>query len=65
MIRLARRWGFCDSVNQHHVEKALEAVTPVSDRADFCHRAVLFGREYCRAQNPACETCPLFVKEDL
>ena len=63
MIRLSRRWGFCDSDNQHKVEEALEKVTPVSDRADFCHRAVLFGRECCRAQNPSCETCPLFTEE--
>lgn len=64
MIRLSRRWGFCDSDNQHKVEAALEKVTPVEDRADFCHRAVLFGRETCRAQNPACDTCPLFFTEE-
>lgn len=63
MIRLSNRWGFCESDDQHKVEQALEKVTPVSDRADFCHRAVLFGREHCRAQNPACETCPLFTEE--
>ncbi len=65
MIRLSRRWGFCDSADQHKVEAALEKVTPLSDRADFCHRAVLFGREFCRAQNPLCETCPLFCEEDV
>lgn len=64
MIRLSRRWGFSDSADQHKVEQALEAVTPVSDRADFCHRAVLFGREFCRAQNPACNGCPLFEPEE-
>ncbi len=65
MIRLSNRWGFCDSLDQHKVEKALENVTELSDRANFCHRAVLFGREYCRAQSPACETCPLFDTEEL
>lgn len=65
MIRLSRRWGFSDSADQHKVEAALEKVTPRADRADFCHRAVLFGREYCRAQNPACDTCPLFLSEEV
>ncbi|MBQ2252779.1 MAG: hypothetical protein II328_02220, partial [Clostridia bacterium] len=65
MIRLSRRWGFSDSADQHKVEAALEKVTPVADRADFCHRAVLFGREYCRAQSPACDACPLFLSEEV
>ena len=47
------------------LEAALEKVTPVADRADFCHRAVLFGREYCRAQSPACDACPLFLSEEV
>lgn len=64
MIRLSRRWGFSDSDDQHKVEAALERVTPQSDRADFCHRAVLFGREFCRAQNPSCDSCPLFFTEE-
>ena len=28
---------------------------------DFCHRAILLGREYCKAQNPNCKDCP-FMK---
>ena len=65
MIRLSNRWGFSESRDQHKVERDLEKVTPLQERADFCHRAVLFGRERCRAQNPLCETCPLFDTEEV
>ncbi len=64
MIRLSGRFGLCDPTDQHKVERALEAVIPETERADFCHRAVLFGREHCRARGPLCEHCPLFLKED-
>ena len=63
MIRLACRFSFSDSRDQHKVERDLEKLIPRAERSDFCHRAVLFGREFCRAQNPDCAHCPLFSEE--
>ncbi|MBR2025233.1 MAG: hypothetical protein IKA02_05445 [Clostridia bacterium] len=35
-----------------------ELIEP-KEQSDFCHRMVLFGREYCSAKNPKCEECPI------
>ena len=35
-----------------------ELIEPL-EQSDFCHRIVLFGREYCRAQSPRCNECPI------
>lgn len=40
-------------------EKILSELIVPSEQSDFCHRIVLFGREYCKAQNPKCDTCPV------
>ena len=41
------------------VERAVDALLPMELRCDFCHRIVQFGRDYCSARAPKCETCPL------
>ena len=56
-IRISGRLGLCGSENPHKVETALAAIIPPGESSDFCHRLVLFGREYCRAQNPKCSGC--------
>ena len=35
-----------------------ELIEP-AEQSDFCHRMVLFGREFCTAKSPKCDTCPL------
>ena len=40
-------------------EKILSELIEPEEQSDFCHRIVLFGREYCKAQNPKCDTCPI------
>ncbi len=40
-------------------EKILSELIEPQEQSDFCHRLVLFGREYCRAQSPKCDTCPI------
>jgi endonuclease-3 len=40
-------------------EKILSELIEPSEQSDFCHRMVLFGREYCSARNPRCEECPI------
>jgi len=32
---------------------------PPEKQSDYCHRMVLFGREYCMARGPRCDECPL------
>lgn len=40
-------------------EKILSGLVEPDEQSDFCHRLVLFGRDYCRAQGPKCDICPL------
>jgi endonuclease-3 len=56
-IRISNRLGLCDTVNPCAVEARLVKIIPPEESNDFCHRLVFFGREYCKAQNPACEKC--------
>ena len=62
-IRISNRLGLCDSTNQRKVEKTLDELVPKDEQSDFCHRIVDFGRDICKAQNPACEMCPLKEKK--
>lgn len=58
-IRISRRLGLTNNTEPKKVEfDLLKLLTPETS-SDFCHRIVLFGREYCRARNPLCENCPL------
>ena len=60
-IRLAGRFGLCgDSDNTPvKVERRLAGLIEPEEQSDFCHRLVLFGREYCTARSPKCGVCPL------
>lgn len=40
-------------------EKILSELIEPSKQSDFCHRMVLFGREYCMARSPRCNECPI------
>lgn len=60
-IRINGRLGFYPESlkDPAKVEKILDKIVPKAEQADYCHRMVLFGREYCMAKNPACGICPL------
>ena len=62
-IRINGRFGFYPAALKDplRVEKILSEIVPREEQADYCHRMVLFGREYCMARTPVCGTCP--VKE--
>ena len=40
-------------------ERILSELIEPSEQSDFCHRMVLFGREYCMARSPKCDLCPI------
>ena len=60
-IRLNGRFGFypAEMKDPAKVEKILDGIVPKEIQADYCHRMVLFGREYCMARKPRCGECPL------
>ena len=41
------------------IVRELSAVIPVEYQSGFCHRMVMFGREYCIARSPRCGECPV------
>ena len=59
-IRICGRRGLTDSKEPVKVEMQLREVIPPEKSSDFCHRLVLFGREFCKAPKPKCEGCPLY-----
>lgn len=59
VIRLSGRWGLTNSRDPLKVEKRLRELLPPEESNSFCHRCVLHGRAYCRAQNPDCSHCSL------
>ena len=59
-IRICARLGLTDSKEPVKVEMQLREVIPPEKSSDFCHRLVLFGRDFCKAPKPKCEGCPLY-----
>ena len=63
-IRLSGRWGLVpegekDPVKIERILTAALSHLQGREQSDFCHRIVLFGREYCSARAPRCGECPL------
>lgn len=58
-IRITGRLGLTSNKDPAKVEKDLIPLIPPERSSDFCHRIVLFGREYCKARKPLCDKCPL------
>ena len=60
-IRICGRLGMYSDTMKDPLKTEMimsELVEPV-EQSDFCHRIVLFGREYCMARSPRCGECPL------
>ncbi len=62
-IRITGRLGLTKETDPKKVEQDLLKIIPAEKGSDFCHRLVIFGREYCSARSPKCAECPL--KEHL
>lgn len=58
-IRLCNRLGFVNTKDPLKVETEMRKILPPEKSNDFCHRAVLFGRDICTARKAFCENCPL------
>ncbi len=58
-IRICGRLGLTKNKEPHKVETDLRKILPPEKSSDFCHRMVLFGREYCKARGERCGECPL------
>lgn len=60
-IRICGRMGmYPESVSDPLVcERVMTELLPPAETSDFCHRIVLFGREYCSARAPRCADCQM------
>ncbi len=60
-IRICGRFGmYPENVSDPNVcESVMTELLPPEETSDFCHRIVLFGREYCSARAPRCADCPM------
>ena len=60
-IRVAARIGLTSPGEKDPVrtEKTLVSLLDPAKSADFCHRIVNFGRDFCSARAPRCGDCPL------
>ncbi len=60
-IRINGKLGFYDPSLKDpvKVERILSGIVPPEEQSAYCHRMVLFGREYCMARSPRCAECPL------
>lgn len=60
-LRISHRLGLAPLSDNtpEKVERTLSALIDPEEQADFCHRLVRFGREYCPARGNVCSTCPL------
>jgi len=60
-MRICGRLGFYKEGDKNPLktEQIMSELIEPSEQSDFCHRLVLFGREFCTAKSPKCDTCPL------
>ena len=60
-IRICGRMGmYSESVSDPLLcERVMTELLPPAETSDFCHRIVLFGREYCSTRAPRCADCPM------
>ena len=58
-IRITSKIGLISKSDPIVCVRELEKLIPKEEQSAFCHRIVLFGREFCKAPNPLCNFCPL------
>jgi len=60
-IRICGRLGFYKEGEKSPLvcERTMSKLVEREEQSDFCHRIVMFGREFCRAASPLCDACPL------
>ena len=58
-IRLARRFGWSESMDPVRIEADVAALFEAKDWTMVSHRVVFHGRRICHAQKPACGACPI------
>lgn len=60
-IRICGRLGFYPEGEKSPLvcERVMSKLVDSSEQSDFCHRIVMFGREFCRAASPLCDACPM------
>ncbi len=63
-IRICGRLGMYPEAQKDpaKVEKILTELIDGGESSDFCHRIVMFGREWCAARSPRCAECPLAAR---
>lgn len=59
ILRIANRLNFTSSNNPDIVERDLKKVFNKKDWSNMHYLIVLFGRYYCTARNPKCDSCEL------
>ena len=57
VMRLSKRFLWTEKSNAVHVEKDLMALLPKKMWKDISLYLIFFGREFCSARTPQCETC--------
>ena len=58
--RVSKRWGLAfKKADVLTVEKKLTKLIPAEKLNKMHHQILLFGRYYCTARNPKCDTCKL------
>ena len=58
-IRLCNRLKLVDTTDPKKVEDEMRKLLPEEKSSDFCHRAVIFGRDICTARKADCLRCPM------
>ncbi len=59
VFRVSNRLGIVKADNPYKCELALQKVVDKDKWSTFHHMLVLFGRYYCKSQNPKCKDCIL------
>lgn len=59
VFRVSHRLGFSSGKTPLEVEKDLNRIIPMEERAIAHHWLILHGRYICTARNPKCGACPI------
>ena len=59
VARISKRLELTNHKNPVKIEFDLMQIIPKKEWSDFSLQLIYFGRETCKARNPACATCPL------